>query len=80
MKRKAYPVIVFLDRSDDAELLKYTTIETEDGTEMTHTSHIQGKSRQQLSTTKAYTHLTNFASKMKANDNTFTRSNKRNEV
>ena len=44
------------------------------------TPHIQGKSRQQLSTTKAYTHLTNFASKMKANDNTFTRSSKRNEA
>ena len=70
------PVIAFLDHSDDAEL-KYTTIETEDGTEITLTrSHLIYKANHgnssQLQKSTDIQPL--FASKVKVNDYIYTRS------
>jgi hypothetical protein len=76
------PVIAFLDRSGDA-VLKYTTIETEDGTEITLTrSHLIYKANHgNSSQLQKPTHTQPvFASKIKINDYIFTRSSECNEV
>ena len=76
------PVIAFLEHLDDAEL-KYTTITTQDGTEITLTrshlihkaNHGNGTQLQKPTDTQPV-----FASKVKINDYIFTRSSARNEV
>ena len=76
------PVIAFLDNSDNTEL-KYITIQTEDGTEITLTcSHLIYKANHGNSTQLQKPTDTQpiFASKVKINDYIFTRSSKHNEI
>ena len=74
------PVIAFLDRSDDAEL-KYITLETEDGTEITLIHpHLMYKANHGNKLQNPIDTQPVFASKVKVSVYIFTRSSEHNEL